>query len=192
MKVQSASLDVLSQRQTEQNISSRILMKRQELENTEHKTETDAEVASSQKRLRRDHDQQPSSTSTSSLSSQDFESSSFIGRSMLANLGWKEGSALGKTQSQIHGEDHGEGVCEGGAAAHPSRPQSVIEVVQKTNTSGLGSREVGGGDGRDCCTHRKNKNHKSSKEGSGKGGSSRIDNWERAQSRYEKICKEDS
>jgi hypothetical protein len=104
-KSQYASLDVQSQRQTEQNVSSRVLMKRHELESLEGS----GEELNKNKKLKAQQE-----------SSLDFESSSFIGRSMLANLGWKEGSGLGKS---------------GGS----SKAQTLIEVTQKTNTSGLGS-----------------------------------------------------
>ena len=113
LKAQSASLDLLGQRQTEENISSRVLKKRQELESSsEAKTNSETErVSGSQKRVRPDKDQLSSSSSSSSFLSEDFNSSSFIGRSMLANLGWKEGSALGKTQGshQSSGGSEGQG-----------------------------------------------------------------------------------
>jgi hypothetical protein len=112
LKAQSISQDIASQFQIEQNISSRVLQKRQELEREEENT--------AQKRPREDDSGQASSA--------DFESSSFVGRSMLANLGWKEGSALGK---------------RGGAA------QGLISVSKKTSKSGLG-RPVGESDTKYC------------------------------------------
>jgi hypothetical protein len=146
LKAQSASFDASSQRLTEQNITSRILIKRREMEASSSRDET----SNSAKRSRKEVGVEVAE----GKSSADFESSHFIGRSMLANLGWKEGSALGT----------GRGSCQG-----------LIEVTKKSSNSGLGRKDEEGG----VCAG-----------GGGPRRGPRCVNWEKAQSRYNKIDNE--
>ncbi len=96
------SIDEASQLQTSQNISSRILKKRRELE----ETLASQSVEEINKKSKTEE-------------SIDFDSVSFIGRTMLNKLGWKPGSALGRS---------------GGSALGP------VEVEKRTGNSGVGSR----------------------------------------------------
>lgn len=126
LKARGASRAVLTQWQTEQNVSSRILAKQLELGGS---VAGSAQCTSSSGAGGRAETTLSSCSSTST--SLDFESTSFVGRTMLTSLGWKEGSALGKA---------------GGAA------KSLVSVPKRSSTSGLGAKDCrsGSGQGQEC------------------------------------------
>jgi hypothetical protein len=106
-KCQVLSQTAQSQRQMQNNIASRILMKRREVE-----------LSESENNDEENHYKRMKSEKEAQNYSADFDSAGFIGRSMLTNLGWKEGTALGTS---------------GGEATE------LIDVSRRNSTSGLGS-----------------------------------------------------